>query len=248
MNERTKELLLKVGVKENWNEADWYSLNPEMIQKFAELIIADCAKLCEPAAQVEPFNPDWASYRQGKLDGAAEALAQPTSKDYAMGYAEGFNDACKPERPQNCGSGYCSCIECVMEPKQEPVAVDPLRKYLENIAVSDGWDESDGEGVYEYLQRKSYQAGYNAGVAHHKHLVQPEQEPVSEIVSDVNGYLSTRWYDEWTPNHGDKLYTSPPKREWMGLTDDEIREPEHTCITRRQYARAIEAKLKELNA
>ena len=25
------------------------------------------------------------------------------------------------ERPQNCGTGYCSCIECVMEPQQEPV-------------------------------------------------------------------------------------------------------------------------------
>lgn len=73
-------------------------------EKFAELIIAECAKLCEPAAQ----------------------------------------------------------------PEQETVAVDPLREYLENIAVPNGWDESDGEGVYEYLQRKSYQAGHNAGVAHHK--------------------------------------------------------------------------------
>ena len=26
------------------------------------------------------------------------------------------------KRPQNCGTGYCSCIECVMEPAQEPVA------------------------------------------------------------------------------------------------------------------------------
>ena len=30
-----------------------------------------------------------------------EALAQPEQK-----------------RPQNCGTGYCSCIECVMEPPQ----------------------------------------------------------------------------------------------------------------------------------
>ena len=29
------------------------------------------------------------------------------------------------KRPQNCGTGYCSCIECVMEPApmQEPVAI-----------------------------------------------------------------------------------------------------------------------------
>ena len=24
-------------------------------------------------------------------------------------------------RPQNCGTGYCSCIECVVEPAQRPV-------------------------------------------------------------------------------------------------------------------------------
>lgn len=32
-----------------------------------------------------------------------EALAQPTSGDYALGYAEGFNDACKkPEQNNFC--------------------------------------------------------------------------------------------------------------------------------------------------
>jgi hypothetical protein len=25
------------------------------------------------------------------------------------------------KRPQNCGTSYCSCIECVMEPEQKPV-------------------------------------------------------------------------------------------------------------------------------
>ena len=33
-----------------------------------------------------------------------ESLAQPQQK-----------------RPQNCGTGYCSCVECVMEPKQPKV-------------------------------------------------------------------------------------------------------------------------------
>jgi hypothetical protein len=45
MNERVKELLLAAGVNDNWNEADWYSLSPEMVQKFAELIIKDCARV-----------------------------------------------------------------------------------------------------------------------------------------------------------------------------------------------------------
>jgi len=37
------------------------------------------------------------------------------------------------KRPQNCGTGYCSCVECVMEtaPVQEPVAtIDSLEQEI----------------------------------------------------------------------------------------------------------------------
>ena len=53
------------------------------------------------------------------------------------------------------------------------------------------------------------------------------------------------------------LYTRPLAREWVGLTDDEIhdiydevarREPYNMAVTRRNIARAIEAKLMEKNA
>jgi hypothetical protein len=46
-----------------------------------------------------------------------EALAQPTSRDYAMGYAEGFNDGCKPKPEQEpigearlMQNGFTHCI------------------------------------------------------------------------------------------------------------------------------------------
>jgi hypothetical protein len=42
MNERIKELLKQAGVTDNWNKADWYSMSPEMVEKFAELIVAEC--------------------------------------------------------------------------------------------------------------------------------------------------------------------------------------------------------------
>ena len=42
MNERIKELLKQAGVGDNWNKADWYSMSPEMIKKFAELIVREC--------------------------------------------------------------------------------------------------------------------------------------------------------------------------------------------------------------
>ena len=56
-----------------------------------------------------------------------------------------------------------------------------------------------------------------------------------------------RWSSNITP-----LYTAPPKRTWVGLTDQEINSVRHnrdwtapwTDVT---FARAIEAKLKEKN-
>ena len=58
-----------------------------------------------------------------------QAIA-PTSADYAMGYAEGFNDACKPPAPdcRTCrhlfdwsGSYKCNALnECTNGDKYEP--------------------------------------------------------------------------------------------------------------------------------
>jgi hypothetical protein len=44
------------------------------------------------------------------------------------------------------------------------------------------------------------------------------------------------------------LYTAPPKKEWVGLMDEEIwHMSQFNCGTRGEFARAIEAKLKEKN-
>ena len=53
--------------------------------------------------------------------------------------------------------------------------------------------------------------------------------------------------ENWTP-----LYTAPPKKEWVGLTDEEINSVRHNRDwtapwTDTTFARAIEAKLKERN-
>ena len=64
-----------------------------------------------------------------------EALTQPTPAEYAMGYAEGFNDGCKP-KPEQWGASVVTHPEYVAEqkrkteelrsmltqPEQEPVA------------------------------------------------------------------------------------------------------------------------------
>jgi hypothetical protein len=50
---------------------------------------------------------------------------------------------------------------------------------------------------------------------------------------------------------GTKLYTAPQKKEWVGLTDEEIHKIEQECDQKFEdyfeFANAIEAKLKEKN-
>ncbi len=78
-------------------------------------------------------------------------------------------------------------------------------------------------------------------------------EPVAEI---ENGSL--RWHIPGPNRSVDLrnlkgkhfLYTAPPKREWHGLTDDEVRRIRsafHESLDTNAYVRAIEQKLKEKN-
>jgi hypothetical protein len=79
---------------------------------------------------------------------------------------------------------------------------------------------------------------------------QPEQEPVAWMtprkdIITCNG-AGTRFSD-WTP-----LYTHPPRREWRGLTEEDIwtlaANSLDSVLGRLHFARAIEAALKERNA
>ena len=83
-------------------------------------------------------------------------------------------------------------------------------------------------------------------------LAQPEQEPVAWMLEgwgpDCGPYfeiyrddeMGWRNKKEWTP-----LYTTPPQRTWVGLTDDD--EIPWDGVDAKSFAKAIEAKLKEKN-
>ena len=51
----------------------------------------------------------------------------------------------------------------------------------------------------------------------------------------------------WTDYYNIPLYTHPPKREWVGLTDEEIRQMCGSVPSMREAVREAEAKLKEKN-
>ena len=80
-------------------------------------------------------------------------------------------------------------------------------------------------------------------------LAQQEQEPVAWMLTDDSGmrFVSVdRPHPDFVP-----LYTAPPRREWRGLTDDEISAlfplPLRSDYKPYSFARAIEAALKEKN-
>mgnify|MGYP001016855200 CR=1 FL=1 len=92
-------------------------------------------------------------------------------------------------------------------------------------------------------------------------MTQPEQEPVAWMLEgwgpDCGPYfeiyrddeMGWRNKKEWTP-----LYTTPPQRTWVGLTDEEIADcaekmeaSDPTDSFWREFFRGIEAKLKEKN-
>ena len=79
---------------------------------------------------------------------AQAAPKEPTeSNDLTIAYMAGFSAGKKaaptkePQRPINCGTGYCSCIECVMEPNAK------LVEALEQIASFDKYEPA-GPAAY----------------------------------------------------------------------------------------------------
>ena len=53
-------------------------------------------------------------------------------------------------------------------------------------------------------------------------IAKPEQEPVAWMMPDYGDVLSASEADG-TGIYNIPLYTSPPRKEWVGLTDEEIK-------------------------
>jgi hypothetical protein len=162
-------------------------------------------------------------------------VAQPTPAEYAMGYAEGFNDACKPQGEP-------------VGKLQEPTVVGGL-------VLKQGPDYERGfvDGMQKQMQ-SSVDKAVNA-------MAQPKQgEPVAYFNPQVKGGFywakPTKITAPVTVSvEPIPFYTTPPQRTWVGLTDEEIIDVIHPLVmadmpdeaTDYEIARAIEAKLKDKN-
>jgi hypothetical protein len=92
---------------------------------------------------------------------------------------------------------------------------------------------------------------HNAASALRQALAQPEQEPIGwadRFEFDKEGH--DFWCNRQKPASGGvPLYTAPPKREWVGLTDEEVDAllGKLSLGAVDEDVRTIEAKLKEKN-
>ena len=121
----------------------------------------------------------------------------------------------KPQkRPQNCGTNYCSCIECVMEPEQMTTT--------ENNGGKTGWPpgllQDDCKGLSKWLANKpDAKRRVREALAE-----QPAQEPaplrdvmVANLVREgINKHRARELADHFVG-----LATAPA---WVSLTDEEI--------------------------
>jgi hypothetical protein len=123
--------------------------------------------------------------------------------------------------------------------------VDDLRKAAQAVVErwdTPSWKDVPATAIYIEALRQA--------------LAQPEQEPVAWMkeewyVDDV-GLQNTREVLYGYEVYGGKpLYTTPPKRDWQGLTVEEILDllpsTEWKADVTLIFAKAIEAKLKEKN-
>ncbi len=95
------------------------------------------------------------------------------------------------------------------------------------------------------------EGGFNAEIKILRaRLAEKEQEPVAWISKHGVVYPSDAKYEVNPVNELQPLYTAPPKREWVGLTDEEIRnEANHHVFDESFFNGAVWArgKIKEKN-
>jgi hypothetical protein len=180
-------------------------------------------------------------YEKGFIDGMSEQARRSVDR-FVNAMAAPISDN-RAQKMRDAGYTRRPTIREMAEPVQEPV--EPAYKLAYKLI---GCVQHDCEECQRRTQRPA----------------EPEQEPVAWRTFDGEGGYDYRTHAdnedyaaEWAkrnPQHVgwvEPLYTAPPRREWRGLTEEDIwtlaANSMDSVLGRLHFARAIEARLKEKN-
>jgi len=130
---------------------------------------------------------------------------------------EAFDDLARKQ--DDWGGGFPAKRQMAADKLQEPerealkLAVDGLEKILHTFA-------KDGKVVMSSMIRNELFAEVNSLLQQTKtSLAQPAQEPVARVIFSGEEIV---WLTDEPLESNTLLYTAPPRREWVGLTDEDI--------------------------
>jgi hypothetical protein len=133
---------------------------------------------------------------------------------------------------------------------------DAKPKALQLVEESENGDWIVGTGQWREEAATELRRLHEENTALRQAIEQAEkQEPVAWLDVSIDEAYSNSELDEEEKQDLTPLYTAPPKREWVGLTDDEVlttwlspdtcKVPQ--CDKYHHFYVAIEAKLKDKN-
>ena len=129
------------------------------------------------------------------------------------------------------------------------MSIGAMKQWLE--AFEGLLNKTSGQAIYSFMETER-RIAMSACVGIRQAIAEAEkQEPVA-VVQDLDEVKRKHLVYECGFDWKDPLYTHPqPKREWVGLTPEEIDNIEFAGLAtpkeKRELVRAIEAKLKEKN-
>ena len=179
----------------------------------------------------EEFDALFAEHQKllGELQ-AMRAVAKPEQEPWresASDYERGVIDG----RQMQMQSSVDKAVNRLAQSEQEPVLVECGNCH-------------EGLADMEHVCKKCLGAGW----VNNPQLKEPEQEPVAWMDEDMDCiFFDTERpepfsFDFWKP-----LYTTPPQRTWVGLTEAQCGVLWKTNMTPFEYYQAIEAKLRSKN-
>jgi hypothetical protein len=176
-----------------------------------------------------PTFPSLIEKQKSAITAIKQARSAPTSADYAMGYAEGFNDGCKPA------------------PVQEPVATVTSESGNPDVTMSWWHEPALPVGTKLYTTPPAQPAPVQEPVAWLQIGLAPFHD--GDVIARTS--KPKAWNPEWW--RFEPLYTTPPAAPVQGLvnqralTVDELITLEQKHRRHEDLSRAIEQRLKEKN-